>query len=900
MNISRLHERDTAAARGREFWRDVLLDRSFAALPRWARDPRPGVDQYETVVPEALVAALRDLAKELALPFGSLLLSAHAKVLGVLCGERTVTLGYAAGARAPLPLHIDLAPGTWRDTLRSAARATANLQAYRDFPVDELGRELGIGAPLFETVFEPLPDDSDEPADGIVLRVGFAQGERLVLRLRYRTDVLDDQFAARIAGYHLRALALIAADPDAEHAKQSLLSAQELRLQLYGLGGPPRRLPKGGVHELFEGQVRAHPNSIAVMHGERQLTYRQLNARANRLARMLRAHGLQREGVVAVVTERNLDWISAVLAIFKAGGVYLPIAPHFPTWRIARTLARADCRLAVVERGTHTMFGRALAARGIQRLFIDNAQVEGFPATDLGLAVAPDQLAYISFSSGSTGEPKAAMCEHAGMLNHLFAKIDDLQIDSDSVVAQTAPQGFDISLWQLLCALLVGGRTLLIDQQAILDAERFVDTIVDGRVNVLQVVPSFLDAILSWLERHPCELPDLRHVAVTGEPLKKELTRRWFAAQPGIRLVNGYGLIGTSLDTHHEVLDEVPSHERVPLGRPVNNTHVYVVDEQLSPVPLGAPGEIVFSGICVGRGYIDDPERTQRDFLDDPHKPGQRLHRSGDCGRWLPDGKLELLGRLDSQIKIRGFRIALGEIENRLSGLSGIRDGAVVVAERPDRRKRLVAFYSAEHPLDAAALQTQLGESLPRHMLPAAMHWRRRLPLTGNGKIDRKALRRLAEELENASQDRPAEQHRAGVWPAVLGMAPIDRQTHSFDLSDTALAAQRRTAAEAEPLGGLSSSPEDEDTAACWTRQEACLKARGVGPAGSLSGHPAVHASDAGQAPVDLRVAADADAPISCWSLDTLKSAPGYSAAPTTGRSERRLRHRRWSDSAPT
>ena len=231
------------------------------------------------------------------------------------------------------------------------------------------------------------------------------------------------------------------------------------------------------------------------------------------------------------------------------------------------------------------------------------------------------------------------MCEHAGMLNHLYAKIDDLEIGEGQVVAQTAPQCFDISLWQLVSALLAGGRTLLVEQEVILDVERFVDTITGGRVGVLQVVPSYLEVVLSYLEQHPRELPDLRCVSVTGEALKKELTQRWFAAKPGIKLVNAYGLTETSDDTNHEVMDRVPDGDRVPLGRPVNNVHVYVVDEHLSPVPLGAPGEIVFSGVCVGRGYINDPERTRLAFMADPHRPGQRLYRGGDYGRWLPGGQ---------------------------------------------------------------------------------------------------------------------------------------------------------------------------------------------------------------------------------------------------------------------
>ena len=355
---------------------------------------------------------------------------------------------------------------------------------------------------------------------------------------------------------------------------------------------------------------------------------------------------------------------------------------------------------------------------------------------NLGVRVTADQLAYIYFTSGSTGEPKGAMCEHAGLLNHLYAKLGDLQIGPGQVVAQTAPQCFDISLWQLVSGLLAGGRTLLVEQEAILDVERFVDTITAGRVNVLQVVPSYLEVVLTYLEQHPRGLPDLRFVSVTGEALKKELTERWFARQPGIRLVNAYGLTETSDDTNHEVMDRAPDGNRVPLGPPVNNVHVYVVDEHLAPVPLGAPGAIVFSGVCVGRGYINDPERTRAAFLPDPHRPGQRLYQAGDFGRWRPDGKLEYFGRRDSQVKISGFRIEIGEIENTLLRVDGVRDGAVVVTERADQSKHLIAFYSGPHPVDAGLLRDRLGASLPRYMVPAAFHWRESLPLTGNSKID--------------------------------------------------------------------------------------------------------------------------------------------------------------------
>jgi amino acid adenylation domain-containing protein len=789
---------------GREFWRGVLVAGGFTAIPRWTCNPVPDVVEHELTIPDGLVVALRRLADELAVPLGSVLLAAHAKVLAALSGEHEVATGYVAvqvdQPAQTLPCRLTTQPDSWRTLLLDTHRAESELLSHKDFPVDELRRELGLTEPLFETVFDPTGNGGDL-AEGTVLWVGISQhGDQLVLRLRYRSDVLDADCAARIGGYHLTALALIAADPDAEHGRQSLLSAEERHLQLQGLAGPRRELPDRRFHELFEQRVAAHPDAVAAVHGDRQWSYRELNIRANRLGRALLARGLRREGVVAVVTARNLDWMAAVLAIFKAGGVYLPIEPHFPADRIATTLSRAGCGLVLTEPGSTTTLGQALdSMSGVQTLFVDAAYEEDHADGDLGVGVAADQLAYIYFTSGSTGEPKGAMCEHAGMLNHFYAKIDDLEIGEGQVVAQTAPQCFDISLWQLISALVVGGQTLLIEQEVILDAQRFVDKIVDGRVAVLQVVPSYLEVVLSYLARHPRKLPDLRCVSVTGEALKKELAQRWFATEPEIKLVNAYGLTETSDDTNHEVMDRVPDSELVPLGPPVNNVHVYVVDERLSPVPLGAPGAIVFSGICVGRGYVNDPERTRLAYLSDPYREGQRLYRGGDYGRWQPGGKLEFLGRRDTQVKISGFRIEIGEIENTLLRVPGVRDGAVVVAERADRSKHLVAFYSGERPLEADVLRGRLGESLPGYMVPPAFHWRESLPLTANSKIDRKALTALAGELAGSevteqryhAPSTPTEQQLAVAWAKVLGIPQdqIGRRDHFFDRGGTSLSA---------------------------------------------------------------------------------------------------------------
>jgi amino acid adenylation domain-containing protein len=803
MTVSGGISMDVPAADGREFWLSVLAAGGRTTVPRWTLDPVSGIESVETTVPAGQAAALRRLASEIEIPLSSVVLAAHARVLAALSGERVVATGYVTKDRGQaLPCVVTTEPSSWRALLAEAGRAEATLQSHQNFAVDDLKRETGLSGPVFETVFDSTGAEaqaaSELPESTVLSVAPGLDGPELVLRLRYRTDAIDAACAARIAGYHRTALELMLAEPEAEHRRRCLLSADELRHQLDELSGPHRELPDLRVHELFEQQARANPDATAAIHGDRRLTYGQLNQRANQVARALQARGLGPEGVVAVVMERNLDWMTAVLAIFKAGGAYLPIEPHFPAERIATTLSRADCRLVLTESASTTTLTQATESlAAVQTMLVESVWDEGFATDDLGVEVGPGQLAYIYFTSGSTGEPKGAMCEHGGMLNHMYAKIDDLEIDQSSVVAQTAPQCFDISLWQLLSAVLVGGQTLIVEQDVVLDVQRFTDKIVDSAATVLQIVPSYLEAVLSYLERSPQKLADLRYVSVTGEAIKTELAQRWFAAQPDIKLVNAYGLTETSDDTNHEVMVEAPTGP-VPLGRPVNNVRVYIVDEYLSPVPLGAPGAIVFSGICVGRGYINDPERTRLAFMDDPHRADTRLYRGGDDGRWRPDGAVDFLGRTDHQVKLHGFRIEIGEIESTLMRVPDVRDCAVIVAERGGQNAHLVAFYSSPAAITAESLSGTLGASLPEYMVPSFFHWQESLPLTANGKIDRKTLRALAADLHAAEDDyqvpkTPTERRLAAVWSEVLGIPEqqIGRRDNFFERGGTSLSAMK-------------------------------------------------------------------------------------------------------------
>ena len=784
----------------RQYWHDVFSNGGSTAIPRWTLNPSSEVFDHEEKISSDVVAGLQSLATESGLSLEALLLASHAKVLVALSGEVKVTTGYLIkqGGRA-LPCGMNVEPGSWKKMAHAVDERLKELLLHAEFPIEELAGEVNISEQAFETVFCST-DKAGPLNENTVLSVSYSHdGGGMTLHMLYRGEELDAPSAKRISGYHLKALALMVGDPDGEHTKQSLLSNEELDYLIEGMAGPKHDLPDARLHEIFEQRVLKHPDAIAGVCGDKQWTYGELNAHANRLGHTLLAHGLdtQKEQVVAVVTERNLDWLASVLAIFKVGGVYLPIEPHFPADRIARMLTRSECKYALSETQSDTTLDEAIKTHPhCQKIIIADAYEEGHKADNPDIKVAADQAAYIFFTSGSTGEPKGALCQHDGMINHVLAKIEDFGIAEGQVVTEIAPQCFDISLWQLVAALLVGGRTHIIEQEVVLDVHKFVETIASGEVCVIQVVPSYLDVVLSYLNENDVALPHLHCVSVTGEAISKELATRWFVARPKIKLANAYGLTETSDDTNHEVMDRPPAGKQVPLGPCVRNVYVYIVDENLSPVPLGAPGEIIFSGVCVGRCYVNDPERSSKAFMADPLRHGERIYRSGDFGRWSPDRKLEFLGRQDAQVKIRGFRIEIGDIENALLHVDGVSSGAVVINEHANGSKQLIAFYSGANHTGVDLMEDTLGQALPEYMVPSVFHWQETLPLTANGKIDKKRLTLLAAELNDNSGSfekpkTPSEQQVAATWAKVLevDVNTVSRQDNFFDQGGTSLSA---------------------------------------------------------------------------------------------------------------
>lgn len=512
---------------------------------------------------------------------------------------------------------------------------------------------------------------------------------------------------------------------------------------------------------LFERQVQVRPDDTAVVFEGASKSYAQLNGLANRVAERLLDSGIGRGDVVALLRPRDISMLVSILAIFKCGASYVPIEPNLPPRRILSilqqcrcrgTLTSPDCRGALQEIGPTTIVG-------IVEEWIEAGPLRINP----NVRCDADDLAYVIFTSGSTGQPKGAMVSQFGMCNHLLAKVDVLNLDHLDVVAQTASQSFDISVWQFLAPLVVGARTVIIGAQDVIAVSQLVDRLTAERATILEAVPSQISGLLDHLDANPKteQMPDLRWMISTGEALPASLARRWFHTRPHVPLLNAYGPTECSDDITHYLLMTAPpqSASVIPIGREIRNCQIHVLDDQMAPVPPGEKGQLCVSGTVVGLGYINDPARTAEAFVPDPFsdREGARLYKTGDLGRRLSDGTIEFLGRLDNQVKILGHRIELGEIERTLDQHPSIRQSACIVYRHSSGRDLLVAFLSStDRTVQRNGDQSQweryrahLALSLPAYMIPNRFVSLEDFPLTPNGKVDRKALLSLAESLDN-------------------------------------------------------------------------------------------------------------------------------------------------------
>jgi amino acid adenylation domain-containing protein/non-ribosomal peptide synthase protein (TIGR01720 family) len=826
-----------ASTRELGFWQ-----RYFAGAPPLlglpSDRPRPPVQSFQGkthrfVVDADLTLQLKSFARQHDATFFMVLLAAFAVLLSRYSGSEDITIGSPVANRTRPELEAMI--GFFANTLAFRIPLQGNpsfvellarvktlaleVYAHQETPFDKVvevvhpQRSLS-GNPLFQVMFVlqttammVRPTLSDLSVRVIEVDRGTAmfdltfaveEGEAgLNCAMEYSTDLFDCATIERLAANYQTLLASILRDSAQAVGTLGIMAPAERERTLLTWNRTARRFPLDRCfHQLFADQVLLSPDAIALAADDSTFSYRELDARANAAARVLLAAGLGREEVVAVISGRNAELVIALLAILKAGCVYLPIDPAWPADRTAQILQQAAVRLIVAAKETRPVLAQAIAGSwGIKVLsFDDLTDPETLPWNAAEPQVTPADLAYVIFTSGSTGTPKGAMIEQRGMLNHLCAKVADLELGPADVVAATAPPSFDISIWQFLGALIVGGCVRVFDEDTCRDPRRLLQEVERQHVSVLELVPTFLQIVLDELRSGGTPSPNLsrlRWLLVTGEALPPAICRKWLLRFPGIPLLNAYGPTECSDDVTHYVVRRPPPETaaRVPIGRPIANTELYVLDANREPVPIGVAGELYVGGAGVGRGYLNDPERTREAFVRSPFASASRLYRTGDKVRYLEDGNLEFLGRIDSQVKIRGFRIEPGEIEVVLARHPAVAEAAVIAHGTDPEPSRLYAYVVASgmQPLDNSELRRFVKAMLPEYMVPVAFIKIAKLPYTEHGKIDRPALIAAGEALPLAATEyveprTPVEALLAEVWQETLGLEHIGIYDNFFDL----------------------------------------------------------------------------------------------------------------------
>jgi len=582
----------------------------------------------------------------------------------------------------------------------------------------------------------------------------------------------------------------VAADAGRRIGELPLLSEAELEQVVVDWNRTEREYAGARtVHGLVEAQVRRSPQAVAVIGEGERLSYGELNGRANRLARRLRGLGLQAEDRVGVFLERSVELVVALLAVLKAGGAYVPLEPDYPRPRLAQMLADAAPAVVLSRAG----LAAALPAHGGRTVWLEPAEEpagEEAGSADLELAIDPQQLAYIIYTSGSTGQAKGAMNSHGAVRNRLLWMQERYRLGASDRVLQKTPCSFDVSVWEFFWPLLSGAALVLARPGGHQDSGYLVERMAAEAVTTVHFVPSMLEVFLQEPELE--RLGALRRVICSGEALSGQLRDRFFA-RLGAELHNLYGPTEAAVDV---TAWECGRQDRgaVPIGAPIGNLRMYVLDSYGEAAPAGVAGELYIGGAGLGRGYYGQPGLTAESWVPDRFgSRGERLYRTGDQGRWGAGGQLEYLGRQDYQVKIRGNRIELGEIEAALRQLEGVREAVVLL--RPDARQApsLVAYLTPREGLAGAAeLRRQLRERLPEPMLPALFVALDHLPLLPNGKIDRRALpdpqaAPLESSLPSLPPRTPMEEEIASIWRDLLRVDYVGSQDNFFALGGHSL-----------------------------------------------------------------------------------------------------------------
>ncbi|MBX7555725.1 amino acid adenylation domain-containing protein, partial [Streptomyces sp. tea 10] len=790
-------------------------------------------------LPAELTEHLRARARQHGLTLNTLLQGAWALLLSKLTGRDDVVFGATVSGRPPeipgietmvglfintLPVRIELpAAEPLADALKRLQSRQADLMAHQHLGLTEVQRVAGHGT-LFDTiaVFENYPLDPAElqPVGGdlelTALRATdathYALGViadvadgRLRMRLDYRPDLFETETVRRVGEHLTRIFEAFAADPARPTGRYDILGEQELHRiveEWNDRGEPGAPVAPNTVSTLFAVQAARSARAVAVTCGDEQLTYAELDARANRLARLLMRRGAGPERFVALALPRSLDLVVAVLAVLKSGAAYVPLDPAYPADRLAYMLA--DSRPALLVSRSDTGLPDGLG--GTERLLLDapdtQAALAAEPVTDPGVRVLPHHAAYVIYTSGSTGRPKGVVVPHQNVIRLFGATRHWFHFGREDVWTLFHSYAFDFSVWELWGPLLHGGRLVVVPHEVTRSPEDFLRLLVDERVTILNQTPSAFYQLMRADRENP-QLGDglsLRRVVFGGEALDLWRLTDWYTRHDDRApvLVNMYGITETTVHVSHLELD-APGAAAGPgsmIGGAIPDLRIYVLDGGLRPAAPGVAGEMYVAGAGLARGYLDRPDLTAERFVADPFgAPGERMYRTGDLARWTGDGTLEFVGRADDQVKVRGFRIELGEIESVLAQHPAVAEVAVIVREDQPGDKRIVAYLVPSPGQDGELpnVRAHAAENLPDHMVPAAFTTLERLPLTANGKLDRAAL--PAPDVAGSSSGRAPRDAReeilCGLFAEVLGADRVTVDDDFFDLGGHSLLATR-------------------------------------------------------------------------------------------------------------
>ncbi|WP_122859564.1 non-ribosomal peptide synthetase, partial [Pseudomonas viridiflava] len=792
------------------------------------------------VLDDALCHKVRDQSRLLGVSAASLMHLAWAQVLGHLSGREsvvfgTVLLGRLHGTEGveralgvfinTLPLRIELGSQSVRDAVLDTHRRLTGLLAHEHAQLALAQRcsALPAGAPLFNTLLNYRHSAAHKAADDATVQAW--QGievlnaeERSNYPLTLSVDDLGEGFSftaqatpgiepQRICDYLHEALThvilALEQQPDTDMTQLAILPAAERQELLSVFNDTRRDYPrKQPVHRLFEQRAARHPDRVAAEHGQRSMTYGELNGQANRLAHYLIEQGIAPDDHVAIVLPRSMELLIGQLAVSKCAATFVPLDVNAPAERQSYMLD--DCQaVCVLTRSTATINAAT------RRIDLDNLDLNGQPSHDPALAQAQgsDTAAYVMYTSGSTGAPKGVRVPHRGIarlvLNNGYADFNE----HDRIAFASNP-AFDASTMEVWGALLNGGQLCVVDHETLVDPVRFSALLIDARISVLFITTALFN---QYVQQIPQALQGLRLLLSGGERADPASYRTLLSQAQGLRLFNVYGPTETTtFATTCEVRAVSEGDESVPIGRPIGNTSIYVLDAHQRLAPKGVTGELYIGGDGVALGYLNRPELSVEKFLVDPFsdEPGAMMYRTGDLGRWMEDGQLECLGRNDDQVKIRGFRIELGEIVSCLHQLPGIGETVVLAREDEPGNVRLVAYYTSHEEdtlLAPEQMRAHLQASLPDYMVPTAFIELKTLPLTANGKLDRRALPKPERSaLFGVSYEAPEGEFEvalAEIWAEVLQVERVGRHDHFFDLGGHSLLAMRMVSQVRQQLG---------------------------------------------------------------------------------------------------